>query len=98
MYHGNVRFMKMIHYLKPFSNLSFPLTQCSNLKTNFHRSYYIPKKGRRNATQTVEATSAVLSRTKHQKLLEILSGSNSSTALASGFIIRAYFVKGLITC
>lgn len=51
---------------------------------------YVPKKGRTNAKQTVEATSAVLRRIKTQILSESLEGSNSSMPLAIGFINKAY--------
>lgn len=48
------------------------------------------------AAQTVDITSAVLRRRKHQLVFEMLAGNNSSTLLASGFIIKAYLliVKG----
>lgn len=50
----------------------------------------VPKNGRRNATHTVEMTNPVLRRIKHQKLSEILPGSNSSILRANGFISKAY--------
>jgi len=54
------------------------------------KSKSLPKKGTRKATQTVDATRTVLRRMKHQYVVEILSGSNSSKLLASGFSNRAY--------
>lgn len=48
--------------------------------------------------QTVEMTSDVLKRIKHQKLSETPTGSSSSILRANGFISNAYLVNGLITC
>lgn len=55
-----------------------------------------PKNGIRKAAQTVDITNAVLRRRKHQLVREMLSGNNSSKLLASGFIIKAYLVSGII--
>jgi hypothetical protein len=60
--------------------------KCTVLETE----QYLPKNGIRKAAQTVDITSAVLRRRKHQLVREMLSGNNSSTLLASGFIIKAY--------
>lgn len=65
------------------------ITATSTLRREPIKAIIRLKKGTRNATITEEMTSVVLSRMKHQKLLEILTGSSSLILLVNGFINRA---------
>lgn len=57
----------------------------------------LPKKGRKNATASVDITRAVRRRIKHHKISGNPAGSSSSILLAKGFMNRANLVTGTIT-